>query len=307
MKLEHVGCDLCCSEDYKVRYRKPDNWLWLNYFEYPVVECASCGLVYVNPRPPFEEMGQFYPSGYHDGRDDPVHRLRYQTQFEYVATFPRERVLDIGCARGDWLAYLHERWPEAELHGVDAFSKDGGNVAVRFRKGALQEVDLPSDYFDLITAWAVFEHVHTPDAYFATVSRVLRPGGRFVFQVTNAESIYGKYAYKEDIPRHLYHFSEGTLKKYAEKHGLGLVAVAYDERFWDGSGKGAFRYGIAKLFGVSWRDIHKHQLSLIQKTMLRFGSLLDALAFCCTWEARVRMSGNIVVTMTKDQRMRHSI
>jgi uncharacterized Zn finger protein len=54
MKLEHVDCDLCGSADYKIRYRKSDNWLWLNYFEYPVVECPGCGLVYVNPRPPFE-------------------------------------------------------------------------------------------------------------------------------------------------------------------------------------------------------------------------------------------------------------
>lgn len=299
MKLEHVNCDLCGLDDYRVRYRKPDNWLWLNLYEYPVVECMGCGLVYVNPRPPFEEMGQFYPAGYHDGRDDSAHQLRYQTQFEYVAPYPAERILDIGCARGDWLAYLHEHWPEAELHGVDAFSDIVNDACIHFQKGALPEVDLPSGYFDLITAWAVFEHVHTPDANFAAVSRVLRPGGRFVFLVTNAESVYGQHAYKEDIPRHLYHFSEASLKRYAEKHGLALEAVAYDERFWDGSGKGAFRYSMARLAGLSWRDLHQNRVSAFQRVLLRFGAALDAVAFCCRWEARTRRSGIIVATLTK--------
>lgn len=300
MGLEHIACDLCGSCDYKVRYRKPDNWLWLNLYEYPVVECVNCGLVYVNPRPTFEEMRLFYPSGYHDGRNDPLHRLRYDRQFEYVASFAGERILDIGCARGDWLSYLLERWPEAELHGVDTFSDGVNNKAIRFQKDALPNSNLSPAYFDLITSWAVLEHVHIPNAYFATVSRILKPGGKFVILVTNAESIYGKHAYKEDIPRHLYHFSETSLRNYADKHGMHLVAVAYDERFWDGSGKGAFRYGMARLGGISWRDFYTNRLSFYQKLLLRLGSTLDAVAFCCHWEARVRRSGIIVATFTKD-------
>lgn len=299
MRLEHVACDLCGSNDYRVRYRKPDNWLWLNLYEYPVVECAACGLVYVNPRPTFEEMRSFYPLGYHDGRDDFFHRLRYERQFEYVISFPANKILDIGCAHGDWLSYLLKRWPEAELHGVDAFSDGVNNAAVRFQKGALPDISLPQAYFDLITSWAVFEHVHTPDAYFATVAKLLKPGGRFVLLVTNAESIYGRYAYQEDIPRHLYHFSETSLKKYAKKHNMRLDAVTYDERFWDCSGKGAFRFGMARLGGMSWRDFHVNRPTLFQKMLLCLGSTLDTLIFSCHWETRARRSGIIVATLTK--------
>lgn len=300
MKMEHVNCDLCGTNDYKVRYRKPDEWLWLNLYEYPVVKCVACGLVYVNPRPTFEEMRRFYPSGYHDGRDNPLHRLRYERQFEYVASFTGDKVLDIGCARGDWLSYLLERWPKSELHGIDAFSDGVNNTAVRFQKGALPDVNLPPAYFDLITSWAVFEHVHTPDACFSTVGRVLKPGGNFILLVTNAESIYGRYAYKEDIPRHLYHFSEASLSQYAGKHGMRLDAVAYDERFWNGSGKGAFRYVMARLGGMSWRDFYINQPSFFQKMLLRLGSTLDTVAFCCHWEAHARRSGIIVASLTKD-------
>lgn len=299
MELEHIACDLCGSEDYIVRYRKPDNWLWLNLFEYPVVECKQCGLVYVNPRPTFEEMRNLYPAGYHDERNDTPHLQRYKAQFEYISEIEASNVLDIGCARGDWLNYIHDQRPGIKLHGVDAFSNSVNGSLIKFYRNQLPDVNLPECFFDLITSWAVFEHVHTPNAYFSAVSRTLKATGKFVFLVTNSESIYGKYAYQEDIPRHLYHFSERTLKAYALKHGLKLENISYEERFWDGSGKGAIKYGIAKALGISWRDIHKSQFSLLQRTLLKFGALIDEMVFRYNWEQRLRRSGIIVVTMSK--------
>lgn len=299
MKLEHVTCDLCGSEDYIVRYRKPDNWLWLNLFEYPVVQCTHCGLVYVNPRPTFEEMRNFYPADYHDDRNSAFYLQRYKAQFEYISETKAKNILDIGCARGDWLNYVHDQRPGIELHGVDAFSNKVNGNLINFYPNPLPEAKLPASHFDLVTSWAVLEHVHTPNEYFSAISKILKPGGKFIFLVTNSESIYGKHAYQEDIPRHLYHFSERTLKTYATKHGLKLENISYEDRFWDGSGKGAFKYGIAKRLGISWRDIRNSQISLLQRTILKFGTLLDQIVFEYSWERLLRRSGIIVVSMSK--------
>ena len=263
IRLEHVICDLCGSDDYKVCYRKPDNWLWLNDFEYPVVECQNCGLVYVNPRPVFEEMGKFYPNGYHDGRNDELHLQRYKDQFSYISKLDALAVLDIGCAKGDWLNYIHSQWTTVKLYGVDAFSDGVKFENISFLKEQLNEAELPNSYFDLITAWAVMEHVHTPDAYFYAVNKLLKPGGKFVFLVTNSDSIYGKKAYKEDIPRHLYHFNAKSLGRYAKKNGFRLDDISFDERFWDGSGKGFFRFAMAKCLGMTWRDMRLGNYTII--------------------------------------------
>lgn len=302
MKLEHVQCDLCGENSYELRYRKPDDWLWLNQFEYPVVKCVNCGLVYVNPRPTFEEMGQFYPVGYHDGRDDPNHQVRYLNQYDYIKNFKANRILDIGCARGDWLNFIKDQNPGCELHGVDAFSAGVNSDEIIFHKCALTDANLDKDYFDLITSWAVIEHVHTPSDYFTVVSKVLKPGGKFVFLVTNSESLYGKYAYKEDIPRHLYHFSERSLSAYAIKHGLILDRIDYDERFWDGSGKGAIRHFFRRLLSISWHDMKSGKISITSRLFLRGAALLDKLVFCSEWEKRLKRSGIIVVTMAKGMR-----
>ena len=300
MNLEHVVCDLCGAESYRVRYRKPDNWLWLNEFEYPVVECVECGLVYVNPRPTFEEMNNFYPSGYHEGRDDASHFERYQYQYEYVKDLKAITVLDIGCARGDWLDFLQAKRPEMELHGVDAFSPYVKNKSIIFYKCALINAELPEDYFNLVTSWAVLEHVHTPDKYFEVVSKVLKKGGKFVFLVTNSESMYGKYAYKEDVPRHLYHFNEHSLATYAEKHGLMLDEMSYDERFWDGTGQGACYHFIRRVLSVSWHDLKSRKISFFSRSCLRLASLLGKIVFSVKWESTLKCSGIIVAKMSKE-------
>jgi SAM-dependent methyltransferase len=300
-KLEHIQCDLCGDDKYVERYRKPDNWLFLNQFQYPVVQCANCGLVYVNPRPTADDTGRYYPPGYHDGRNDEKYIERYALQYTYIEPYKFNTTLDIGCARGDWLGYINQKKPGLELHGVDAFSESVNHDSVRFQKALLHDAIFESNYFDLVTAWALLEHVHNPSAYFEVVSKVLKKGGKFIFLVTNSESFYGKYAYGEDIPRHLYHFSEKTVAQYAQKFALNIINTFYDDRFWDGRGIGTFHYGIGKLFGVNWNLLSLKRLSTIQKIAMRIGSIMDRIVFHYHWEARLRRSGIIVFVMGKTE------
>lgn len=299
MNLEHVACDLCGCDDYVERYRKPDNWLWVNQFRYPAVECTNCGLVYVNPRPTFKEMAGFYPEGYHDFRDDEHHRRRYELQFSYISHFEAKRVLDIGCAKGDWLNFIGGKWPGSELHGVDAFSNEVNNKEINFYRCLLPDANLPEEYFDLITSWAVFEHLHTPGAYFEVVSKVLRKGGKFVFLVTNSESCYGKYAFQEDMPRHLYHFSKKSLQQYAGKYGLSLDRVIFDDQLWDGRGWGTFRWFFARMAGVTWRNTYLKKYNVMQRFALKLGGLFDRIVFSAHWEAKLGRSGIMVVIFGK--------
>ncbi len=297
--LEHVSCDFCGCAEYKVRYRKPDTWLWLNQFEFPVVECVNCGLVYVNPRPTQDSMSVYYPKNYHDDRDSNEHIERYLLQTEYLPKLTSEKVLDIGCARGDFLIYLKKLYPHIELYGVDFFSDKVNSKEIFFINKLLQDCNFKDSEFDIITAWAVFEHLHTPSIYFEEVSRILKKYGKFIFLVTNSESLYGKKAYVEDVPRHTYHFSEKSLRNYAEKYGFEFTSLHYDDRFWDGRGTGTFHYQLQKFSGVTWEKRYFHKLNLIQKGMSKFGSSLDGLIFKNHWEAKRKRSGIIIAEFTK--------
>jgi SAM-dependent methyltransferase len=298
-EMEHVNCDFCGGNRYRVRYRKPDTWLWLTPFEYPVVECLACGLVYVNPRPTPQAMPLFYPADFFVGRDNAQFQKHYALQIKFIPPLTREKVLDIGCANGDWLNFLKKQYPDIHCVGLDIYPHHISFEHIEYFRQPLPECDFGGQSFDLITAWAVMEHLHQPGAYFAAVAKNLKKGGKFVFLVTNSESLYGRKAYKEDVPRHLYHFSEKILRLYAEKFGFDFSHIEFNDRIWDGRGQGTFYYGLMSLLGVDWETIHNKKVGLVRTQIGRIGHILDRIVFHTHWEAKRKASGIIICEFTK--------
>lgn len=296
--LEHINCDFCGCDKYYVRYRKPDTWLWLNQFEYPVVECKNCGLVYVNPRPTQDAMADFYINNYHNNRDKNEFLRRYEYECDYLPKLTNEYVLDIGCAKGDFLSFLKQKYPDVSLFGIDYFSDSVTSKEINFKQKLLYESTYPDDFFDVITAWGVFEHLHTPSRYFQEVHRILKRNRKFFFLVTNSESLYGKKAFIEDIPRHTYHYSERSLQNYADKFGF-TMNVNYDDRIWDGRGIGTFYHFFSSLFGVTWEKRYFNRINFYQNIAGKFGKALDSIVFRTHWEAKRKCSGVIIVEFTK--------
>ena len=297
--LENVHCDFCGGSRYRVRYRKPDTWLWLTAFAYPVVECLDCGLVYVNPRPTSRVMPLFYPEEFFSHRDNSRFQNQYAVQLEFIPPLTRERVLDIGCANGDWLNFLKTKYPHIDCIGVDIYPRQIAYPHIEYFRQPLPECDFSGRSFDLITAWAVLEHLPQPGDYFAAVAKILKSGGKFIFLVTNSESLYGRKAYKEDVPRHLYHFSEKILHLYADKFGFDFSRIAFDDRIWDGRGHGTFYYGLLSFLGVDWETIHRKQVGMVRTQLGRIGHILDRIVFHTHWEAGKKASGIIICEFTK--------
>jgi ubiquinone/menaquinone biosynthesis C-methylase UbiE len=297
--LEHVKCDYCSQEKYITRYRKPDNWLNKLQYEFPIVECINCGLVYLNPRPTQDSMSLFYPENYHEDRNTESFKKRYAAQCEYIPGLNEQKVLDIGCARGDFLSFLKGLYPNIKTFGVDFFSEKVNYDFIKFHKKNLKEADFPNSFFDIVTAWAVFEHLHEPNENFEEVNRILKSGGKFIFLVTNSESFYGKYAYVEDIPRHTYHFSEKTLNNYAEKCGFKATRYYYETRFWNPTGYGTFYYKFMEFFGSTWEKRLLNRDFKFQRFAGSIGKKIDKIIFSKNWEAKIGRSGILIAEFTK--------
>lgn len=300
INLEHVPCNLCEEDNYSVVYRKPDAYTWMNQFEYPIVACNKCGLTYVNPRPTQISMSNFYPHNYHSNRDTESQKNRYKEQIKFLPKLSHENVLDIGCAQGDFLISLLEEYPNIKVTGLDYFSEKVNSEKIDFYKELIQNVKFKDNKFDLITAWAVIEHVHDPMTYFKEVSKLLSNNGHFVFLVTNSESLYGKKAYREDIPRHTYHFSKKTLERYAHETGMRIKDIQYTNTIFNGQGKGTFFHILRKFLNISFEAAYKKEVNIFKKAILKIGSSLDKLIFLYDWESRIKKSGIMVVTMEKE-------
>ncbi len=224
--METVACDLCGSIRHTVVYEMPDRRYFPDEF-FTVVQCSVCGLGFVNPRPTFEEILKYYPPEYYQEeftRDLEYHARRYAREAAYLGEIEKRggprSLLDVGCANGDFPRFMKARGWEVEGLEVSRSASpiDDFNVYTQF----FPDIPVDEPRYDAITAWALLEHVHTPMAYFKKASRLLRPGGLFVFLVTNFHSLASRHLFCEDIPRHLYFFSRETVQQYLEGTGFKM-------------------------------------------------------------------------------------
>jgi SAM-dependent methyltransferase len=178
-----------------------------------------------------------------------VLKQRYQLQAKYLDGLPPGRLLDVGCANGDWMRLMKERgWT---VEGLEPSAEAANPHGLDICHGTLESADFAPESFDVVTAWAVFEHLHDPMRAFRHVERWLKRGGHLIIVVSNIKSLASRFAYQEDIPRHLYVFSEQTLAEYARAVGLSLKTVTHDTRFFGGSGRGVVRVRLFQMLGGS--------------------------------------------------------
>lgn len=97
------------------------------------------------------------------------------------------RVLDLGCGQGNTSRLLAERFPEAEVLGIEfdgrlvEVARAGANGArVRFEQGDATGLPFADGAFDLVFARYLLLHVPEPDVVVREMLRVTRVGGSAV-------------------------------------------------------------------------------------------------------------------------------
>ncbi len=100
---------------------------------------------------------------------------------------PGARWLDLGGGRGGLVELLRGTAALAVALDPDWSSLREHRVPALPRAcGLADALPFPADCFDVVTASWLLEHLTAPETVFAGVSRVLKPGGRFVFLTPNA-------------------------------------------------------------------------------------------------------------------------
>ena len=302
-------CNCCGSSDFRRVYSQPD-YLFKPDEWFDVCECQNCGIGFVNPRPGPTEMHEYYPSEFYDPFDVD-NTIRYRRQ---AAFLPKGgRLLDIGCAKGHFPRFMRERgW---EVEGTEPHSKVSYDFPVF--NGRIDQLPVEDSRYDAVTAWAVMEHTHDPAAYFKTVARILKPGGKFVFLVTNFRSLSSRALFREDIPRHLFLFTEDSISRYVNDVGLVLTQVLHDKTIYSMRPVNITYYLISKLFFgrvPEWKDLPENRASWLARRGLH-NTPLRAIQFFATrpvvlidrvfslvyeqWQIATKQYGIVIYTVTK--------
>lgn len=139
-------------------------------------------------------------------------------------------LLDIGCGTGDFLKTAkNSGW---KVFGIEP-SLTARQLAVE-KNGEcvydLKKLDsFSEDSFDAITLWHVLEHLSDLSGHLNIYKKILKSKGKIVIAVPNFKSYDADY-YKEhwaayDVPRHLWHFSQSSIKKLFAEHGFVVKEI----------------------------------------------------------------------------------
>lgn len=230
-----IYCPVCSGVSKEVlRLLSPHGGVW------PILECKLCGLRYTWPQPSQDELEAFYERLY--GREDKAASL-YDDEFNNkywsrqaaviirLVRLSSGRILDIGCGGGHFLLHM-KGW---EKFGVELSAKARAAAASRgiTTFANLHQARFPDSFFDVVTMFAVIEHMADPRGAILEVARIVKPGGLLVIMTGDALSvkarIKGKRWHMYRPPEHLFFFDGRSLDHLASLGGFTRVHRYYTD------------------------------------------------------------------------------
>jgi SAM-dependent methyltransferase len=216
-----------------------------------IVRCRACHLVFANPLPLPEDIGQHYdldPEVYWDQAHLDKPELgdladRFRALWTGGGT---PRALDIGAGLGQTMRALGENGFDA--YGIEpsaTFHKRAVEMGLdpeRLVNTGIEEASFPQEHFDYVSFGAVLEHVADPAAALERALSWTRPDGLVWVHVPSsrwlvARVLNGIYRaqgldYVTNIspmhsPFHLYEFGLESFRRHGERAGYEVV----DSRF----------------------------------------------------------------------------
>lgn len=236
----YTNCPVCESSDFSNHLTLADHMITKEVFS--VVKCNSCGFHFTNPIPSEEVIGNYYKSenyishsnsksGLINKAYNVVRKITLKKKVNLVSRLAKgKNLLDIGSGTGHFLN-------ESKITGFDVQGLEPDEDAKKFAKDefslSLEDLEeiikIDSNSKDVITMWHVLEHVYHLKRDLSEFVRVLSDDGVFIVAVPNMSSWdakhYGTFWAAYDVPRHLYHFQEATIKKLFSQFNLDCVEI----------------------------------------------------------------------------------
>jgi len=204
-----------------------------------IYECLRCGLAYV-PQSQEQETKSMLERYYANSSLDAVYvndaSGRMKTAGRILETIEKIRkvsggtLLDFGCNAGLFLKEAQKR--NYKIYGIELSAAAIQYARVAFGITTIQRgfdaplQEFPDNFFDVITAFDVLEHLQNPKTIFDCIYDKLCPGGIFVFTAPNIKSFYARLSgnhWHALVPAHLSYFSPRFIRHLEKTSKFELV------------------------------------------------------------------------------------
>jgi 2-polyprenyl-3-methyl-5-hydroxy-6-metoxy-1,4-benzoquinol methylase len=233
--IKVTECPICKSTD--LRHHLITRDYTLTNEEFTIEQCVQCGIGITNPRPEDKELGKYYQSSEyisHTGKAnsiiDRIYLIARTFTLRQKLNLIRQvssgsNLLDYGCGTGDFAQYCKQQG--FSVQGVEPSAPARAKAQERGLTIKEEIAQIEHQGFDIITLWHVLEHVPDINQTLQALKSRLKADGTLVIAVPNLNSwdstSYGKYWAGYDTPRHLWHFSQYSIKKLAAAHKLKVA------------------------------------------------------------------------------------
>jgi len=136
------------------------------------------------------------------------------------------RVLDVGCANGRF----HELIYREGVYGLDIIDKC--SIRKNFFAGDAQDMPFKNNFFDVVVAGELIEHLDNPHGFMSEAMRVLKKGGLLLLSTPNKNSFYNRFTKRYEHKWHKNLFDKESLVEAVGGHGFEVkefFIVPYDE------------------------------------------------------------------------------
>lgn len=244
--LQLVNCPICNTSSLS-SFIKTTAQMHSDKEVFNFDQCASCELVFLNPRVSLSVLPEYYTKYYLpyrgakawgkfeklvEGSQKKLDLKRVKRVQESQKIAPESLILDVGCGNPSFLKACQQKL-NCQTMGID-FSDEGWKEQVAHFDGLDLRVaeikDLPQNLQpDVITMWHYLEHDYTPLENLKYLKSIAKPSTSLIIEIPNFDSSsrkeYGANWAGWHTPRHISLFSPNNITLLLEKSGWKVSKI----------------------------------------------------------------------------------
>jgi len=218
-----LRCPLCGSTRIEELFRN-------------ALKCSECKLIFINISE--LDLEKIYDSNYFKGkvyrdymREAPIRLKIFREKLRLIREYLPDsgKLLDVGAAAGFFLEAVKEL--KYETYGVEISEYASSFARSQFKHnivtGDFLKIDLPEDYFNVVTMWDILEHFVNPFEALKKSYKILKNNGVLVVETLNTDTLLFKILRDRwplfAPPYHLYYFNKRNLTLALENSGFNVI------------------------------------------------------------------------------------